>query len=219
MKTIIFDADGTLVDSVYFFVEVYYEAYKRLGLTIARSRIQKVIGMGCDKAIPLLSSHEWYEKHGEELRHTAVTLYKEIYLGRVELFPHAEELCVHLKSLGISLALASSSSAEVVDEYLGLFSRNTIFDFVNTASDNIRTKPDPDIFLDIIEKGNFDKNNSFVVGDSTWDIQAARRAHLACVCVLTGGYHSDELRREGAAEIYDDVSHLLGSLNQSILVQ
>ena len=217
MKTVIFDADGTLVDTVYFFIETYYQAYKRFGLTIARSRIQKVIGMGCDKAVPLLTSHEWYQKHGSSLRHIAVDIYKNTFLHRVELFPHAEELCVRLKSFGISLALASSSSSDIVDYYISLFSHHDIFDFINTSSDNIRTKPDPDIFLDIIEKGSFDKNNSFVIGDSIWDIQAARRAHLDCICVLTGGYHYEELRREGATEIYDDVAHLLRSLNHSII--
>ncbi len=219
MKTVIFDADGTLVDSVYFFIEAYHNAYRHFGLSINRSRIQKVIGMGCDKAIPSLTSAEWYKEHGIDLRRRAVEIYKGTFLPRVELFPKAQESCMRLKSLGLSLALASSSSSDIVDHYLGLFSHNNIFDFVNTSTDNIRTKPDPDIFLDILKKGKFSTNSSLVIGDSIWDIRASRQANLKCICVLTGGYHSEVLRKEGAAEIYEDVEELLGKLNDSIIMK
>ena len=217
MKAVIFDADGTLVDSVYFFIEVYHQAYHEMGVPMARSRIHKVVGMGCDKAVPHLTSPEWFKEHGSGLRQRAVELYHEHFLKKVELFPCAEELCLALKKHKIPLALASSSSSDIVDHYLSLFTCNDIFGFINTSSHDIRTKPDPDIFVDIVKRGSFRAEESVVIGDSIWDIRAARAAGLECICVLTGGYHPTELRAEGAVEIYQDVSELYHNLKKSII--
>jgi len=86
-------------------------------------------------------------------------------------------------------------------------------------SHDIRTKPDPDIFLNIIEQGGFKKQNTIVVGDSIWDVRAARTAGLKCVCVLTGGFYAHELRGEGADEIYDNVEQLRAHLDTSLIMQ
>ena len=122
-RLVIFDADGTLADTNFQFVEAYKEAFRRMGREVSAELLLATVGMGHDQAIPLVTSPEWYRKYGKELTETAEEIYLADYLKRSQLFPGACEIVNELKKRGKIVALASSSQRVIIDYYLTFFRR------------------------------------------------------------------------------------------------
>lgn len=218
IKNIIFDADGTLLDTNYSYVELYHKAYRRFGWDIPRYRIHRLVGMGHDKAIPIVTSHAWYRKNRKVFENYAGSLYRRRYLKEARLFPSALELCKRLKRMGYTLALASSSPSKTVKHYLSLFKDGNIFSYVTTFCDIENSKPEPDAFLAVLNQGRLKKNETVVIGDSIWDMKAARQAGLRAIGFLSGGcFSKEELIKEGALEVYLDPAHFLKNLSASFI--
>ncbi|MBN1492597.1 MAG: HAD family hydrolase [Candidatus Omnitrophica bacterium] len=209
MDLVIFDADGTLFDSVYFFVETYHQLYKHYGLFVPRSRIHHHIGMGMDKAIKRITPQVWWEQHAKDVRGKARHYFIKHFLDQVQVFPKTKEFINALHRDDKKVALATMSSSEVVSRYLDLLGKDVIFDFVTTSCDVKRSKPDPDIFLNVIDHFNaIPKEKMCVIGDSTWDILAANAAGIPALAVLTGGYPRNELEEAGAIHVKADIEEL-----------
>ena len=215
-RLVIFDADGTLANTNFQFVEAYKEAFRRMGREVSADLLLATVGMGHDQAIPLVTSPEWYKKYGKKLTDIAEEIYLADYLKRSQLFPRALEIVSELKRRKKIVALASSSQRVIIDYYLTFFPLKT-FSAVITFDDVTHSKPHPELFEKILKLLKSPPSDTCAIGDSAWDMQAAGSAGLDAIAVLSGGTPEAELEKHGAKEIYRDVGHLLGELDRSLI--
>ena len=211
----IFDADGTLFDSVYCYVETYHQLFKKYGIAVPRAHIHHHIGMGLDKSLACLCSPEWFSRYATQFYREGKAYYNEHFLSAVEAFPGVRALLEYLRADGKKIALATMSAATVVDQYLSRIGGTAVFDFVTTSSDGMRSKPDPDIFLRVLEHfPAIPKERACVIGDSVWDMQAAAAIPVAAVGMLLGGYGEADLTNAGAVRVVRDCEALLAQYKE-----
>jgi HAD superfamily hydrolase (TIGR01509 family) len=211
----LFDLDGTLVDSVYQHVLAWREALEREGISLSVWRIHRRIGMSGGLLVNALLRETGLPVTREQttrLRQSHAEAYAKL-VAQVRPLPGARELLDHLTRSGVPWAIATSGwieSARPALELLGVGSTAPI-----VTRDQVRhAKPDPDLFLAAAGKLSAPIENSVVVGDSVWDLLAARRARALGVGLLSGGYGEDELNRAGAYRVYQDPAELLEHLDE-----
>ena len=136
-------------------------------------------------------------------------------IDEVKLLPGARELITDLSDRGIAVVLASSAKEDEVDHYLDMLDARDIVEGWTTSADVEETKPEPDLVKAALEKAGTD--DAVMVGDTTWDIKAAKRAEIPTLAVLTGGFGEDELREAGAAEVFESVQTLREKLDSTPL--
>jgi HAD superfamily hydrolase (TIGR01549 family) len=211
----LFDLDGTLVDSVYQHVLAWREALECCGIELAVWRIHRRIGMSgglfasallreTGKPVTAEQADELQQRHAEAYARQAV---------QVRPLPGAKELLAFLTKAGIPWAIATSGKMESAQHALRLLELSSDIPVV-TRDQVQRAKPDPDLFLAAAERLKVDIHESFVVGDSVWDLLAAQRARALGVGVLSGGYGDDELQRAGAYRVYQDPFDLLQHVDE-----
>jgi HAD superfamily hydrolase (TIGR01549 family) len=214
-QAFLFDLDGTLVDSVYQHVLAWRDALDEMGLELSVWRIHRKIGMSgglfanalareTGQELSAATAARLQELHGEAYRRRA---------GQILPLPGARELLALLTRLGVPWAIATSGylkSAKATIELLGVPDGVPII----TRDHVARAKPDPDLFLAAAERLKVDITESVVVGDSVWDLLAARRARALGVGLLSGGYGQEELERAGAYRVYEDPADLLRHLDE-----
>jgi len=210
----ILDVDGTLVDTNYHHAVAWFRAFRRLDLTLPLYRIHRHIGMGGDRLVGALAGDEFEREHGDEVREHEGGIYMEL-IDEVCPLADARELLLDLKERGHVLVLASSAKQHEVDHYLDLLDARGLADGWTTASDVEATKPEPDLVAAAVEKAG--GGAAVMIGDSTWDCQAAERAGLATVGVLTGGFSEQELRAAGAACVFERLGDLRQDLSETPL--
>ena len=211
----LFDLDGTLVDSVYQHVLAWREALESLGVDLAVWRIHRRIGMSGGLLVNALVRETGRLLTAEEAARVQ-RIHSEAYVRRINQIrplPGARELLAYLSEAHVPWAIATSGwqqSARRTLDILGLPADVPVItrDFVDHA------KPDPDLFLAAAKRLDVDIGDSVVVGDSVWDLLAARRARTLGVGLLSGGYGEDELERAGAYRVYDDPADLLKHLDE-----
>ena len=195
----ILDIDGTLVDTNYHHAIAWYRAFRQHGVVLPVWRIHRHVGMGGDQLVGAVAGREVEEEQGDAIRVAEKALYLAL-IEEVEPFAGARELMVELKERGHPLVLASSAKADEVDHYLDLLGAREIADSWTTSADVEATKPSPDLVQAALEKAG--GGQAVMVGDTTWDCEAARRAGVETVAVMTGGFSEDELRRAGAVAVF-----------------
>jgi HAD superfamily hydrolase (TIGR01549 family) len=211
----LFDLDGTLIDSVYQHVLAWREALQSVGISLSVWKIHRRIGMSGGLFVTALA-----RELGDELDRDTLArlpgLHSEAYVRQfdsVQPLPGAAELLATLTEHGVPWAIATSgtqSYARLGLELLGLPAETPL-----VTRDEVRyAKPDPDLFLTAAERIGVDIQDSVVVGDSVWDVLAARRARALAIGVLSGGYGREELIYSGAFRVYDDPRDLLGHLDE-----
>ncbi|MDQ4096025.1 MAG: HAD family hydrolase [Actinomycetota bacterium] len=210
----ILDIDGTLVDTNYQHAIAWYRAFRENGIVLPTWRIHRHQGMGGDQLVPALIGEEKAEEIGDAIRAAEKERYAEL-IGEVEPMEGARELIVALKEKGHSVILASSAKDEEVDHYLDLLDAREIVDGWTTSADVESTKPHPDLVHAALEKGEGDEG--VMVGDSTFDVEAADRAGVKTVALLTGGFSDKELRDAGAAMVFESVHELKEKLEDTPL--
>jgi HAD superfamily hydrolase (TIGR01509 family) len=210
----ILDIDGTLVDTNYHHALAWYRAFRQHELRLPIWRIHRHIGMGGDHLVEALCGEEVEREQGEELRATEAPLYLAM-IEEVEPLEGARELIADLKERGHAVVLASSARAKEVDHYLDLLEARELADGWTTSADVEATKPEPDLVVAAVEKAG--GGAAVMVGDSIWDCEAAKRAGLETVAVLTGGFSEQELRDAGASQVYRSIEELRGSIEDSPL--
>jgi len=212
---ILFDLDGTLVDSVYQHVLAWREALEGAGIELAVWRIHRRIGMSGGlfaQALVRETGGDLNPALIEQLQRMHIDAYRR-FAGRVRPLPGARELLAHLTSLGVPWAIATSGradSAAVALSALGL--EETVP--VVTRDLVPHGKPDPDLFVEAARRLGVDIADAVVVGDSVWDLLAARRARAIGVGLLSGGYGEEELERAGAYRVYEDPRDFLRHLDE-----
>jgi HAD superfamily hydrolase (TIGR01549 family) len=210
----ILDVDGTLVDTNYHHAIAWYRAFRQHGEVLPIWRIHRHIGMGGDQLVEALCGKQVEAEKGEDVRSAEKALYMAL-IEEVEPLHGARELIVDLKRRGHPVVLASSAKQDEVDHYLDLLDARELADDWTTSADVEATKPEPDLVKAAIEKAG--EEDAVMVGDSTWDCEAARRAGIETVAVLTGGFSEAELRDAGAVAVFRSIDELRERLGETPL--
>ena len=201
----ILDIDGTLVDTNYHHVIAWYRAFRREDIDVPVWRIHRHVGMGGDHLIKALTDEATEEKLGDRIRDAEKELYMEL-IDEVRPMAGARELILFLRERGHDVVLASSAKENEVEHYLDLLDvRDEVQGW--TMSDDVEaTKPNPDLVKAAMDKVEGD--GAVMVGDSTWDCEAAKRAGIETVAVLTGGFSEQELTDAGAVKVFHSLPEL-----------
>jgi HAD superfamily hydrolase (TIGR01509 family) len=217
IKAILFDIDGTLVDSNDFHVLAWEEAFAGIGARFDRQTIHDQIGKGTDKLVPTLLP-DLDDDAVEQLGDAHGKAFKTKYLDQAKPFADARALLAHAHGNGQQVVLASSASGEELDHYLGLLDARALVGEATSGDDVEQTKPAPDIFATALAKlDGLDPDEVIVVGDTPYDIEAAAKCGMAAVAVRSGGFPDAVLERAGAVAIYDDAAALLADYAASPL--
>jgi HAD superfamily hydrolase (TIGR01509 family) len=212
----ILDVDGTLVDTNYHHAIAWYRAFARHGVVLPIWRIHRHIGMGGDQLVAALAGDDVESEKGDDIRDAETELYGEL-IGEVRPLAGATDLIRDLKEGGHAVVLASSAKKKEVDHYLDLLEARDLADDWTTSDDVEATKPEPDLVQAAIDKAGADE--AVMVGDSTFDCEAANRAGIQTVAVLTGGFSEQELRDAGAVLVFESIEELRSSLDEMPLVR
>jgi HAD superfamily hydrolase (TIGR01549 family) len=202
----ILDIDGTLVDTNYQHAIAWYQAFRQSGIVVPVWRIHRHVGMGGDQIIEALCGAETEEDLGDDIRTAERALFMSM-IEAVEPLPEARALIEKFVDKGHEVVLASSAKEDEVDHYLELLDARDLVSAWTTSADVKETKPAPDLVTAALEKAN--DSTSLLIGDTPWDVQAARRAGVGTVAVLTGGFSEAELRDAGAIGVYDSLQSLI----------
>jgi HAD superfamily hydrolase (TIGR01549 family) len=215
MRGLIFDLDGTLVDTVYAHVFAWQRAFAEAGLAIDGWRIHRRIGMSGGlfaRAAARELGHAIDADAAEELQRRHGVLFRE-FLPERRALPGAIELLRDLQQRKVAYGIATSGRRPEIDRSLEVLGIGTGVVVVE-RSDVQRAKPEPDLFLKCLQQLGLAPGECYVVGDAVWDQLAARRAGILSVGLLSGGYGETELLSAGAFRVYRDPAELLGSLDE-----
>jgi phosphoglycolate phosphatase-like HAD superfamily hydrolase len=214
MGAVLFDIDGTLVDSNYQHALAWYLAFRDQGVVLPIWRIHRHIGMGGDQIVPALAGDAIEERLGDALRASEKTHFERV-IGQVEPLAGAHDLLADLDARGYELVLASSSPAEHLDRYLDILQAHSLIDGAATSADVEATKPAPDLIEVASRRAR--SRPLVMVGDSPWDIAAAGQASLPCVALLAGGYCERELLDAGAMVVFASLEEMRAEIGHSWL--
>jgi HAD superfamily hydrolase (TIGR01509 family) len=212
----ILDIDGTLVDTNYHHAVAWFRAFRQHGLVLPIWKIHRHIGMGGDQLVQALTSEETDRRLGDAIRAAEGTLYMQL-IGEVEAMHGARELIEELRRRGHRIVFASSAKAVEVDHYLDLLGARELADGWTTSADVEATKPDPDLVHAALGLVDADPADAVMVGDTPWDAEAAGRAKVPLLAVLTGGFSAAELRDADALAVYESVGELRAALDDTPL--
>jgi HAD superfamily hydrolase (TIGR01509 family) len=213
----VLDVDGTLVDSNYQHALAWYRALRSLGETVPVWRLHRLIGMGGDQVILSLGGEELEERIGEEARKRQGEEVDAL-IGEVAPLPGARDLLLAIKERGHRLVLASSGQPRHVDIAVDLLDARGIADAITSSEDAEATKPAPDLLQVALQKLGAGKDSaSVLVGDSVWDVEAAKNAGMPAIAVRSGGFGDDELVDAGAIAVYDTPRDLAEALDDTPL--
>ena len=220
IEAVIFDIDGTIVDSVDLHAKAWQRAFEKFGKKILLEAIRSQIGKGADQLLPVYFSKQELEQFGEAIEIYRGELFKKEYLPKVKGFPKVRELFERIKQDKKQLALASSAKKDELKRYKEIAQIDDLIES-ETSSDNVeRSKPCPDIFEAALKQlGNVTPDKVIVVGDTPYDAAAAAEANLKSIGLLCGGWTEPQLRRAGCIAVYRDPADLLARYEESPLVQ
>ena len=208
---VLFDVDGTLVDTNYLHVIAWSQALRANGYDVAMSTLHRTVGQGSDRFVESVLGHP------DERVSAAHSDFYGPNLHSLRAFPAAADLVRTAKKAGLRVVLATSASGEEVEHLCAAIGADDAIDAVTCTDDVDTSKPDPDLVQTALDKGGLTADHAVFVGDTVWDVEAAERAGVPCVCVLTGGIAESELRAAGAVAVYPGVEELLAGFDASPL--
>lgn len=208
------DVDGTLVDTNYQHVVAWHRAFRQHDQIVPAWRIHRHVGMGGDHLIETLCGKKVEDELGDDIRAAEKALYLT-FIEEVEPIEGARDLICDLKERGHRVVLCSSAKDDEVDRYLDLLDARDIVDGWTTSADVEATKPKPDLLKAALDKAGCE--DGVMVGDSTWDVEAAKNAGLHTVALLTGGFSEDELTNAGAIAVFESIPDLRKKLDDTPL--
>jgi HAD superfamily hydrolase (TIGR01509 family) len=217
-KAVIFDVDGTLVDTVDLHTASWAETLRRFGCEVTHAEVRRQIGKGGDQLMPVFLPPETVERQGEEIEQARKDLFMREYIGKARAFPRVAELFRRLREDGQRIVLASSAKGDELERYAEIAGIQGLFDAATSSDDAERSKPYPDIFQAALRRiAPLGAGDAVVVGDTPWDAEAARKAGLRPVGVLCGGFPETELRAAGCIALYRGPAELLERYGDSPL--
>jgi len=210
IKAVIFDIDGTLIDSVDAHAEAWQKAFKKFGKDIQFYELRRQVGKGGDTFLPVFLLQKEIREFGKKVEEARGEIFKKQYLSKIKPFPKVRELFLEIKSGGGKIALASSAKEDELEEYKKIANIGDLIEEQTSTDDAKASKPEPDIFLAAIKKLNGVKaDEAVIIGDTAYDAEAAVKARIKVVGVLTGGWARSELLKTGCAEVYQDAAEIL----------
>jgi HAD superfamily hydrolase (TIGR01509 family) len=216
VTAVLFDVDGTLVDSNYLHALCWWEAFTQAGHDVPTSRIHRAIGMGSDQLLDALLPRDRDKTADDAMRAAHGALYAT-YWARQRPLPKAADLLCACKKHGLRVVLASSADAREFAALRAALDADDAIDDATSSADVERSKPAPDLVRIALDKARVPPEAAVFVGDTTWDVEAARKAGVPCIGLLSGGISRAELLGAGAAEVYSDPAELLGALPESLI--
>ena len=220
IKLVIFDVDGTLVDTVDMHAEAWQRALKEFGKDVDFATVRSQIGKGGDQLMPVFLSREELDQFGEQLEKRRGEMFKDEYLQKTKAFPQVRELVERIQRDGKRVVLASSAKRDELEHYKQVTHIGDLLEGETSADDAEKSKPEPDIFLAALkEGGNPSAREAIVVGDTPYDATAAARANLKTIGFLSGGFPEQSLTDAGCVAIYKDPADLLARYEESPIVK
>jgi HAD superfamily hydrolase (TIGR01549 family) len=220
-EALLFDVDGTLVDSVDLHARAWQEAFEHFGKRIPFDAIRAQIGKGGDQLMKEFLKPEELKRRGKEIDTYRTGLYKRKYLKSVRGFPRVRELFQELLRRKLRVALTSSAKRDELSKYKKICEIDDLVQIETTGDDAERSKPHPDILDVALERlgPGTAKDRVYVIGDSPWDALAGTRLGVRTIGVLCGGFPEAQLMKAGCVAIYRDPADLLARLEESPIVR
>jgi HAD superfamily hydrolase (TIGR01549 family) len=220
VKAVIFDIDGTLVDSVDLHARAWQEAFAKFGKNVSYDAVRNQIGKGGDQLLPVFLSPQEQEEFGKKLEGYRGELFKAKYLSQVKAFPHVRDLLQRVKDDGKQIALASSAKKDEVEVYKRIAHIEDLVEEQTSSDDAERSKPHPDIFEAALKRlHDVTAKEAITIGDSPYDAIAAKKLEMTSIGVLSGGFPEADLRAAGYSQIYKDCADLLDHYEQSLIAR
>ena len=213
IRALILDVDGTLVDSNDAHARAWLEALSEAGSSVPYEKARRLIGMGSDKLLPELAGIEKESEQGKRLSERRTAIFQERYLPSLRPFPRVRELLQRLRDDGVTLVVASSAQEDELGKLLEIAGAADLVAERTSSSDAEHSKPDPDIIQAALESSGFRAGEVLMLGDTPYDIQAARAAGVATIAVRCGGWNDADLA--AAVAVYADPADLLAHLENS----
>jgi HAD superfamily hydrolase (TIGR01509 family) len=210
----ILDVDGTLVDTNYHHALAWYRAFRRHDIVLPVWRLHRQVGMGGDKYVAALAGEDVEKRLGDDLRDAWEEIFNEM-IHEVAPLAGARELLVELKERGHTVVLASSSIQEHLDHFLDLLGARDLADGWTMKDDVEASKPEPDLVEAALAQAG--TRDAVMLGDTPWDVEAARKAGIETVCVRTGGFSEQELTDAGAVMVFESIEVLRRRLDDTPL--
>ena len=208
----LFDVDGTLVNSNDAHAHAWVDAFDAFGITMDLRRVRRCIGMGADKLMPEAAGIEEDSPVGRRISQLRGEIFKTKYLPYLRPFPKAGELVAAIKARGVTAVAASSAKEDELSALLTIAGAESLLDAATSSDDAKNSKPDPDIVQAALQKAHADPKNAVLIGDTPYDLKAASGAGVDCIAFRCGGWHDRDL--VGAVAIYDGPWHLLERLHE-----
>jgi HAD superfamily hydrolase (TIGR01549 family) len=210
----ILDVDGTLVDTNYQHALCWYRAFREHGIVLPVWRLHRHVGMGGDQFVEAVAGRRVESELGDKLRKRWERLFDDL-IDEVAPLEGAHDLIADLKGRGRRVVLASSAVEKHVDHFLDLLGARELADAWTTKDDVEQSKPEPDLVRAALDKAGTD--DGLMIGDTPWDIEAARKLGIETICLLTGGFSDQELRDAGAVEVFESIQELKDGLDATPL--
>jgi HAD superfamily hydrolase (TIGR01509 family) len=218
VRAVIFDVDGTMVDSVDLHARAWQEAFRHFGKEVSYEDVRQQIGKGGDHLMPVFLPKEQLEKQGKQIEEYRRNLFLRKYMPQVRRFPRGRELFERLRADGKKIALASSAKGDELDTYKRIARITDLLDTETSADDVKESKPDPDVFEAALQRlKGIQPGDAVAVGDTPYDAEAAGKSGLRMIGVLSGGFPAEQLTAAGCVELYRDIPELLEKYEESAL--
>ena len=215
LSAVLFDVDGTLVDSNDAHARAWVEAFAELGVHVDYGHVRRCIGMGGDKLMPEVSNIREDTPKGKAISERRGEIFKEKYLPRLKAFPGTRELAATLEARGLTLVAASSAKKDELKPLLEIAGVTDVFEGATSSDDAEESKPDPDIVQAALKRAKARPEEAIMIGDTPYDIEAASRTRVRAIAFRCGGWSDADLK--GAVAIYDGPDDLLAKLSESPL--
>lgn len=220
IKAVIFDVDGTLIDSVDLHAHAWVDAFKEFGHIVAFGDVRRQIGKGGDTLLPVFLSKSEIAEQGKALEERRGEILKEHYLQHATAFSSVRDLFQRLRTDDLTVALASSAKADELQTYKDIAEIGDLISVETSSDDASQSKPHPDIFESALKRLHpATADEVIVVGDTPYDAQAASKAGLRTIGVLCGGWAEADLREAGCIAVYRDPADLLAQYEGSPLAR
>lgn len=216
-RAVILDVDGTLVDSNDAHVQVWVDALAEHGHDVPREKIRKLVGMGGDNLLPAAVGLDKESPEGKAIADRRGELFRTRHLHHLEPFPQVRPLLERMKAAGLQLVVATSAPAEEMKVLLQRAGIEDLLQDAASASDAKNSKPDPDIVQAALRKLGLPPDETVMLGDTPYDIEAAGKAGVGVIALRCGGFPDEDLK--GALALYDDAADLLAHFDESPLAK
>ena len=215
LKAVLFDVDGTLVDSNDAHADAWVTAFREHGVSVDWIKVRRSIGMGGDKLMPAVSGIDEESPQGSAIAEARGKIFKRDFLPRIKPLRNAARLVAAMKERGYTAVAASSAQKDELTPLLKIAGAESLMDAATSSDDAEESKPEPDIIVAALKRAKASAGEAVLIGDTPYDVEAARRAGVKAIGFRSGGWSDGDLA--GAIAIYDGPWDLLARIDDSPL--